>query len=99
MSKANYTRGGWHRNIKPASKYPVIFAGRNTHVAQVITRGLGDDEAEANADLIAAAPALYEALEALRNGATPETLEKADIALLRAVGIYKQPDHEREAAA
>lgn len=54
--------GGWHRNIPPASKYPVIFAGRNKHVAQVISRGLEPDEIEANANLIAAAPDLLTAL-------------------------------------
>lgn len=59
----SHTQGGWGRNIKPASKYPIIYAGRNTHVAQVITRGIPESEAEANADLIAAAPDLLAALE------------------------------------
>lgn len=61
MSK--HTPGDWGRNIKPASKYPIIFAGRNTHVARVITDGLTEQEAEANADLIAAAPDLLDALK------------------------------------
>ena len=59
----SHTPGPWDRNIKPASKYPIIFAGRNTHVAQVITRGIPDDQAEGNADLIAAAPDMLAALE------------------------------------
>lgn len=59
--KTKHTQGRWGRNIKPASKYPIIFAGRNTHVAQVITSGISTEEAEANADLIAAAPELLTA--------------------------------------
>jgi len=58
----NYTKGGWSRNIKPASKYPVIFAGRNTHVAEVLTDGLSAEEIEGNCDLVSAAPDLFEAL-------------------------------------
>lgn len=60
---AKHTPGPWGRNIKPASRYPIIFAGRNTHVAQVITRGLPENECEANADLIAAAPELLAACQ------------------------------------
>jgi hypothetical protein len=62
-----HTPGPWHRNIKPASKYPVIWAGRNTHVA-VLADGarhggsLPEEEQEANINLIAAAPELLEAL-------------------------------------
>ena len=51
-----HTPGPWHRNIKPASKYNVAFAGRNTHVAAVKTQGLSEVEIEANMDLIVAAP-------------------------------------------
>jgi hypothetical protein len=63
MSK--HTKGGWSRNIKPASKYPVIFAGRNTQVAVVSTAGLSAEEIEANCNLIAAADKLLEALKEL----------------------------------
>jgi hypothetical protein len=56
-----YTKGPWHRNIKPASRYPVIYAGRNTHVAQVITQGLPDAEIEGNCELIRQAPQIREA--------------------------------------
>lgn len=28
-----HTPGPWHRNIPPASKYPIVFSGRNAHVA------------------------------------------------------------------
>jgi hypothetical protein len=59
--KTTHTPGPWGRNIKPATKYPVIFAGRNTHVAMVDTR-LPADEVEANIRLIAAAPDLLAAL-------------------------------------
>lgn len=58
-----HTPGPWSRNIPPAAKYPVIFAGRNTHVAMVITNCVSADEAEANCNLIAAAPALLSALQ------------------------------------
>ena len=60
-----HTPGPWDRNIKPASKYPTIFAGRNAHVAQVVSSGLTPDEVEANCDLIAAAPDLLAALKEL----------------------------------
>ena len=55
----------WHRNIKPASKYPVIFSGQNTHVCQVISRGLTDDQVEANCDLIVAAVNFHETMRAI----------------------------------
>jgi len=58
-----HTQGPWGRNIAPAWKYPVIFAGRNTHVAKIITDELPESEQEANAHLIAAAPDLLQALE------------------------------------
>jgi hypothetical protein len=61
MSK--HTPGPWGRNIKPGRKYPVIFSGRNTHVALAIGGTLPDSEIEANIDLIAAAPCLLSALE------------------------------------
>lgn len=60
-----HTPGPWHRNIPPAWKYPVVFAGRNTHIAKVIPTGR-DAEDEANANLIAAAPAMLAVLEAIR---------------------------------
>lgn len=60
-----YTPGPWHRNVPPASKYPTIFSGRNTHVCILDTRSKTAEELEANADLIAAAPSLLEALRDL----------------------------------
>lgn len=60
-----HTPGPWHRNIKPARKYGVIFAGRNTHVARLAVEGLADDEIEANCDLITAAPKMLETLRML----------------------------------
>lgn len=58
----NHTPGPWHRNIKPVTKYPTIFAGRSTHIAKIVEHGIGLSEAEANCDLIAAAPDLLAAL-------------------------------------
>lgn len=60
-----HTPGPWHRNIKPARKYIIIFAGDNTHVAGLCTSGLTDEEIEGNCNLIAAAPQLLEALKQL----------------------------------
>ncbi len=57
-----HTPGPWHRNIKANGKYPIIFAGRNQHVAQAIQQKDGE-ETEANIALIATAPELLEALE------------------------------------
>lgn len=62
----NHTQGPWHRNIKPATKYNTIYAGRNTHVAHLETTGLDSEEVEANANLIAAAPELLDALNELK---------------------------------
>jgi hypothetical protein len=63
--KPAWTQGGWNRNVKPITNYPTIYAGRNTHIAVIVTRGVPVEEAEANADLIAAAPSLYDALQGL----------------------------------
>jgi len=58
-----HTQGPWHRNIAPAHKYPTIFAGRNTHIAKIVSQGIGVSECEANLNLIVAAPDLLAALE------------------------------------
>jgi hypothetical protein len=88
-----HTGQTWHRNIKPASKYPIIFADRNTHVAQAVTRGLSEAEIEANTDLIAAAPELLAALESaaefidLNAGPVAELIQaRAAIAKAKGVG-------------
>lgn len=76
MSAPKFTPGPWHRNIKPADKYPVVWAGRNTHVAVLALgvrhgKSLSEDQLEANLDLISAAPDMYEALaEAIKWNAT-----------------------------
>ena len=63
---AAHTPGPWDRNIKPASKYPTVWSGRNTHVAYVaVSAAMDDAEIEANIRLIAAAPELLAALEEL----------------------------------
>lgn len=71
----SHTKGPWHRNIKPATKYGTIFAGRNTHVCYLNIKGLSDATIEANCDLIVAAPdllaackaALHDKVEAYKN--------------------------------
>jgi hypothetical protein len=91
-----HTPGPWHRNIKPATKYPTIFAGRNTHVAYLKVAGLSEEEVEGNCDLIAAAPAMLEALEwalqyvRMPDGVDPEAFaaeyNKAHTAIAKAKG-------------
>lgn len=63
-----HTPAPWNRNIKPATKYNTIYAGRNTHIAHLATSGLTENEVEANCNLIAAAPELLEALKKLQEG-------------------------------
>lgn len=73
MSAFRSTPGPWHRNIKPASRYPTIFAGRNTHVAYVaVNRGaMPDEEIEANLVLIQHAPAMLDLLQTVAAGNLP----------------------------
>jgi len=59
-----HTPGPWHRNIRANGKYPVVFAGRNQHVATVCQQA-NTQETELNIDLIASAPELLCALDQL----------------------------------
>ena len=93
MNTSKHTPGPWHRNIKPASKYTTVWAGRNTHVAYVHTGTLPEEQIEANAHLIAAAPAMYEAIKALivewnRHGCcdSRDVVYRAEQALAQAEG-------------
>jgi hypothetical protein len=88
----NHTPGPWHRNIRANGKYPVVFAGRNQHVAKVEQQSTGA-ETEANIDLIAAAPDLLAALQDLTAYFGPDTdngldelLTNARAAIARATG-------------
>lgn len=83
----SHTPGPWHRNIAPASKYPTIFAGRNTHVAVVKTQR-DDAETEANCDLITAAPEMLATLKAVVAVADRDTVEfrQARAAIAKAEG-------------
>lgn len=83
-----HTPGSWGRNIAPASKYPIIYAGRNTHVARVLSEGLSLEEIEGNANLIAAAPDLLAALEELRFRADKHGMntDEANRAIAKATG-------------
>jgi hypothetical protein len=90
-----HTSGPWHRNIKPASHYPVIFAGRNTHVARVIDQGLPEAEIEANCNLIAAAPELLAAAKDMLNTMeSPRTRKASDAwdALRAAIAKVERDD-------
>lgn len=85
-----WTAGPWQRNIPPATHYPTIYSGRNKHVAIVKTLNLPVTEVEANCNLIAAAPDLYEALDSLladvgRESSLPGAV-KARAALSRVKG-------------
>ncbi|WP_372395275.1 hypothetical protein ABMY26_06610 (plasmid) [Azospirillum sp. HJ39] len=83
---------GWSRNIPPASKYAIIFAGRNTHICQLCTAGLTEEEIEAHANLIASAPDLIKALTTYHNaamaGRDPDKamMEQAKAAIAKATG-------------
>lgn len=88
-----HTSGRWHRNVPPATKYNTIWAGRNTHVARVVTDGgLTPEEVEANCALIAAAPKLLSALHTLEKSvrgvaesAVQRAAEKARVAIAQAL--------------
>ena len=58
-----HTAGPWHRNIKANGRYPIVFSGRNNHVATA-SQQANPAETEANIDLIAAAPDLLAACQA-----------------------------------
>jgi hypothetical protein len=55
----------WSRNIPPASKYPTIFSGTNTHVCQVVSRGLSEETVEDNCNLIVKAVNSHEKMREL----------------------------------
>lgn len=76
------TPGPWHRNIRADGKYPIIFAGRNQHVAQA-TQQKDSKETEANIDLIAAAPELLEALELIVDHYRPSGWHEGDFSLAK----------------
>jgi|HubBroStandDraft_6_1064221.scaffolds.fasta_scaffold134224_4 hypothetical protein len=93
---AEHTPGRWSRNIPPAKRYPIIFAGRNTHICHIISLGLTDEEVEANCNLITAAPDMLKALEhieyALTKGCgkiTPDSAEHSSVrdAIRKARGL------------
>jgi len=94
MSQFKGTAGRWSRNIAPATRYPTIFAGRNTHVAVVRSEGLTPEEVEANCNLITAAPDLFDAAHAAincivelpQNQANSEVLKMLNAAIAKATG-------------
>lgn len=93
-----HTPGPWHRNIKPASHYPVVFAGRNTHVAMVVSNGLPEDEVEANIALVTAAPELLAALILAEEFVTRHTEDwyvsgQNDLAVIRAAIAKAKGEH------
>lgn len=65
MTQTKHTPGPWHRNIKPARKYTTVFADKNKHICYLDAQVMSDGEAEANINLITAAPELLEALSDL----------------------------------
>lgn len=77
-----HTPGTWSRNIRANGKYPVVFAGRNQHVATVCQQEDGA-QVEANIDLIAAAPDMLAALIGLIGG-QDSSLDNAREAIARA---------------
>ena len=106
-----HTPGPWHRNIKPATHYNTIFAGRNTHVARLAVEGKSEEEVEANCALIVAAPELLATLRSIEAKAdygkdNPrrqtdilfDILELAQVAIEKATEETYDNRHERQAA-
>lgn len=83
-----HTPGPWHRNIKPATHYNTIFAGRNTHVTRLAVEGKTEEEVEANCALIVAAPDLLAALQMVdriwSNDQTANLDPESPLAIVRA---------------
>jgi Tat protein secretion system quality control protein TatD with DNase activity len=79
------TPGIWHRNIKPATKYNTVWAGRNTHVAHAAVDGLNPEEVEANIDLIVEAGTVYHV-----TGLTPSQLAEHRDELLDALRDFQK---------
>lgn len=84
---AQHTPGPWHRNIPPASKYPTVWAGRNTHVAAISPGAprrsgngcsMSEEEQEANINLIAAAPEILAALKVMVEAYGEAEVDAAD---------------------
>jgi hypothetical protein len=94
--RPQHTPGPWHRSTKPITKYPVIFAGRNNHIAVVICHeGLTSAECEANADIIAAAPELFEFVMQIAYGRKPtmrvlppSVLASAKVLVTKVIGTH-----------
>lgn len=83
-----HTAGPWHRNIKANGRYPIVFSGRNNHVATA-SQQANPAETEANIDLIAAAPDLLAACQAalLRDDIAADELgDKLRTAVNKATG-------------
>jgi hypothetical protein len=93
--KAGHTPGPWSRNIKADGKYPIIFVGRNTHVAQALGHNsLSPDEIEANISLIATAPKL---LEELKRGLEDIQSFREDLDNREYLNILERLDKQEEA--
>ena len=88
MSK--FTPGPWHHIDVPSVRS--LFNGCSCifseHIDDAIVASIGEDVPNhvGNANLIAAAPELYEALKALCSANTAANLAKAQAAILKAEG-------------
>jgi hypothetical protein len=84
MAKSNYTEAPWRRvnykehEVKRKGHLIIESIGRNKkNIASVIPCfGMEDNECEANAKLIAAAPDLLEGIREIQNYLTGETIEQ-----------------------
>jgi hypothetical protein len=70
MTAPQFTPGPWHV-VGRAEEYNLAVCAPRPGNEDRLDSVLGDEHAEANARLIAAAPELYEALEALRSYGCP----------------------------
>ena len=68
MNALGFTKGPWwHRRPDPFGDYTISHDGDTLAVAAVVSNMRPPEQVRANADLIAAAPDLYEALEIVRD--------------------------------
>lgn len=74
-----HTPTPWHRNIRADGRHPIIWAGRNTHIAQVLGhKELPAHEIEANIDYIVNCVNNYDALQSNNAALVSVLLELVD---------------------
>lgn len=93
--KTKHTKGPWKKHLT-GIPHTMIILNEEKHIATLEVNGIKQDEVEANARLIAAAPEMLEALEEFLditlgssydpNSATDRAVKKAEAVLKKARG-------------